>query len=65
LKVGDLVKYSPDMRRGTPTIIGIVMNMLDSHYVDVFFMWDGHKYTKQVDKRDLKVISSSDGRNDL
>lgn len=65
MKVGDLVKYSPDMTKGTPTIIGIVMNMLDSHYVDVFFMWDGHKYTKQVSKRDLKVISSSGKESDL
>ena len=59
MKVGDLVKYKPNPTGGVPTIVGIVLGMLDSQYVDVCFTWDGESYTKQVHKRDLRVISHS------
>ena len=59
LEIGDLVKYKPEMVKGVPVIVGIVLSMLDPHYVDVCFTWEGKQYTKQVNRRDLKVISSS------
>jgi len=59
LEIGDLVKYKPEMKNGTPTIVGIVLATIDSRYVNVCFTWHGEKYTKQVHKRDLKVIAHS------
>ena len=48
MKVGDLVKYKPEMKSGTPTIVGIVLATIDSRYVNVCFTWHGESVQTTV-----------------